>query len=154
MDESPKCYLVTSGSYSDYSVNAVFLTREEAEAYRLECIEACRRVGEVGEVRWHEWNDVAEMPLGRPSGERLRDQWHARIDLVSGRMLPPRPHLNPKGMAAPSLRSDPCPIRDRRHTHLLEVDRTSYVSQEHAEKLCVESRQEWLRLKATTEAKS
>lgn len=151
MTDHPKCYLVSCGSYSDYGVVAVFLTREEADEYSRELIESRRRPGEIGEPVFHEVNDVEEMPIGRPDGERLTPTYYAKINLLTGEVTTPTGwHKYPQTMAKPGQMTRDCHRRMRATD--VEVERTSYVSQAHAEKLCVESRQEWLRLKG--EAKS
>ena len=48
-----KVYLVTSGSYSDYSVVGVFSSRENAVEF----------MSRVGEGDYNNWNDVDEMDL-------------------------------------------------------------------------------------------
>lgn len=151
MIDAPKCYLVSSGSYSDYGINAVFLTRDEAEVYRLELIESNRRPDEVGTPR-HEVNDVEEMPLGRPDGKRLTASYHARINLLTGECEPlSNDAYSPFVMVPAGM------IRSEQQSKFLRADdvatiRTSFVSQEHAEKLCIEARQEWLRMNAATVA--
>lgn len=54
-----KIYAISSGSYSDYSVDAVFSTREKAEAYMA--------------AVHHDWNDVEEYELDPPEAEQLRE---------------------------------------------------------------------------------
>lgn len=143
-DDAPKCYLVTEGEYSDYSVVAVFLTRDEAERYVEDYKKTMRHPSCL--------NDIDEMPLGRPTDKVLVSVYHARINFLTGEMMPLHGWVSPAthAWAKPGQRSDAIQVKPRD----VEITRTSYVSQEHAEKLCVESRQEWLRLKATAEAKT
>lgn len=125
------CYLVTKGCYSDYTVVAVFLDEEEAESYR-------RDLEETGE----DVNDVETVPLGRPDDKVPTRCWYARIDCATGAIRPPRPYDREYKMAPPGARSDTCVVQAWQPS----IRRISYVSQDHANKLAVESRQRWLAL--------
>lgn len=68
-------YLVTSGSYSDYHVDAVFSTRELAEAFHAKHSKA------HGDT-----NDIEEMPLDDPErvAAQIRSYWHVWLDVENG----------------------------------------------------------------------
>lgn len=56
-------YLVTTGSYSDYSVEAVFSTKEKAEAYLAERQRRSTLVRELGGYSFTDYNDIESMLL-------------------------------------------------------------------------------------------
>lgn len=77
---SAKVYLVTTGTYSDYRVRAVFSSEMKAELYMEEV-----RAYEL----YAEWNDIKEYPLDGPR-EELPGAWRA-IVCEDGEM-PDRPY--------------------------------------------------------------
>lgn len=127
-------YLVTSGSYSDYSVDAAFSTEEKADAHVAD-LKKCGRY-DVG-VEEYEVDVLAE--------ETPRERFYARIDLDTGFV-----EVGSRGydMARPTARGvrfDPPSM----FSSLLnpgaerELVAYSYVSIAHAEKLAVEARQRY-----------
>lgn len=155
-DAVDKVYLVTSGSYSDYGVNAVFLDKAEAEQY----------AAELNKCAGHDDADVDEWDVGRPQdGKVLRQCWEARIDAKTGAM-PANEEFAPNFpgwmMASPNAKVDReydvahearCFMNPLSRSWGLPlqpciVRRVSFVSQEHANKLAIEARQEILRVAA------
>lgn len=121
-------YVVTSGSYSDYSIDAVFLDKDAAEKY----------VPEVSKSLWKHPVVIEEWIADAEAGKIVRKVFASDISLHTGA-------LQVISMGAelddPNARRDKVEFYER----TMEVRASSYVSQEHADKLCVEYRQGWLR---------
>jgi uncharacterized protein (TIGR02996 family) len=140
-----KVWLCSSGSYSEYTVDAVFLSEAEAKEYdRLR-----------GQTTYSNVNEIEQMMIGRPAnGQLLRDRYISLIDLITGEITHDEPdkvmasagdHVNRSPTAAVQWIANPAGPRRRGGTNLCERI-SSYESQEHADKLAVEWRQEFLRL--------
>ena len=136
-----KVFLCSSGGYSDYGVDAVFLIRAEAEEFdRLRA-----------QTAYADVNDIREMSVGRPSDEEeLRDRWTSRIDIVTGNIEHDDPDrvMTAAGAAAanhPAARAAEW-VTGRGGGTPRQARICSHESQEHADKLAVEWRQEFLRL--------
>jgi hypothetical protein len=71
-----KVYIATSGSYSDYRIDQVFLNEEDARAYA-----ETQREGD-----WDEW-EVSEGPVERRT--RFRLTWHTDRPESAGRFSNP-----------------------------------------------------------------
>lgn len=124
-------WLLTEGTYSDYSVRAVFTDQVKAEAALAEYKKLS-----CDEVRLEEWDADVE------TTEVVRDYWESCIDLATGEIV--RRWEN-KIWADPHLRCVPCPRQELVRGRALTYEWwRSYVSQEHADKLAVESRQKFL----------
>ncbi len=128
-----KVYVVTSGQYSDYSVDAVFTDKLEAEVYVTECLTISKDV-----------NDIAEWETGRPSGEDvIVPLWRACICLGTGLIdFDPEPKPYWRG----------CRMQQNENLKFVKDFREesfailySSESLDHAKKLAVEFRQFWLR---------
>lgn len=124
-------YLVSTGSYSDYTVHAIFSTRELAEAY-------------CGAQPDRETDSmIEECVLDDAKGERFRERWRSVVDLDSGKMDRSGNSdwvlmkETDRGGCGVSLAYSP-----GKSGHSYGY---SFVSQEHADKLAVEARQLWLR---------
>ena len=126
-------YIVTSGSYSDYSIDAVFSTRGLADAY----VEELRKA--KGDAP-----DVEEWPLDEQAGAIAATIYGVRIFLTSGNV---EHRWQYRRMVQPNDRvvGDPCSFK--RALDVL-VEAHSAVSPEHALKVAAEKRQEILREKA------
>jgi hypothetical protein len=135
-------YVCTSGEYSDYGVDAVFLSRDEADGFVAD-----RTAAGLGT------NGVEEWAVGRPADATVKTPvWRSTIDLLNGKIE--RAKACVLTAAAVAQRAEPSYwepskydeslVRDgycRRH-HVVG----SFVSPEHADKLAAEFRQEFLRL--------
>jgi hypothetical protein len=129
-------YLVTSGEYSDYHIDAVFSTRELAETY----IEASKGMPYADYPQIEEWAVNAE------AGKVAREAWTANILLDTGEI---RGEAREKLLARPRARK----VEGRLYPWNPGISPTSYtalslVSAAHARKLAVEFRQAWLRKQA------
>ena len=130
-----KVWIYTEGSYSDYHVEAVFSTKEKADAYAAQC-------GEYGGV--DEW-DVDEF-----ADHVRRPWWVCEIDLETGDLVRARegsevisPHERGSEESGTGTSYDPTSynLRD-------VASGKSFVSKDHAMKLAVEARQAYLRKQA------
>jgi hypothetical protein len=121
-----KVYVVTAGSYSDYSIDSIFSTKELAEAY----------IAEGEKEPYASYNGVDEWEVDELAGNVLRQMWTAYITR-DGTL-----HTNreQKVMANPKARS-----RAQGLIGDWGFQGESFISQEHAMKLAVEARQKWLR---------
>lgn len=130
-----KIFIVTSGEYSDYGINAVFSSKEKAEAYFMGLPESSRGYSV------EEWDVDTESPLisgtrwivelridGSIAKELSYEVTHSGQDRGDGYTF--AAYLNPQFPA--------------KHTVGWFAGR-SYVSHEHALKLAVEQRQLALR---------
>ncbi len=121
----PTVYLVTSGEYSDYSVDGAFSTEglakefaAKAEGAQIEPWELDERCQDENCSYWSAELDLAtDLLLTRNSGTELADP-KTRVATVEHADYVCKAH--PEGYV---------------YSH-------SYVSQEHANKLCVEKKQE------------
>jgi len=112
-----KVYIVTRGCYSDYGIETVFSTRKLAELYQSELRDST--------------SDILEMEVDGEVGFVRRKCFYASIDLKTGDVVG---EYQDSRMASPTLRSQGDGVQV-----------CSFVSAEHARKLAVEKRQEWLR---------
>ena len=78
-----KVYVITSGEYSDYGIDAVFTDKSLAEEYadrnpsrRIETYEANKEVPEPAEVRWYYVNintkDTSRIGVGYEPNEKMQ----------------------------------------------------------------------------------
>jgi hypothetical protein len=129
-----KVYLVSSGSYDDYSVQGVFSTSEKAE-------EAMKLRPDM------DWNCVQEMEVDSTSefiedNHVFKTEYRASVRMISGDVATGKPRQVYKNIND----DQPCVlVIDRSGGHSDFVSVTSYESTEHAVKLAVEARQKWLR---------
>lgn len=118
-------YLVTSGEYSDYSINGVFSTEQLAEEFAAKI----------------EGGEVDPWELDERSQEENCPCWVALLDLAT-ELLSVRNQGSV--LCSPSKRVDTAihtNYKSKAHPKGYILSR-SYVSQEHADKLCVEKKQE------------
>ena len=125
-------FIVTAGEYSDYRIEGVFSSKPKAEAY----------VAEFRKERHYDHDiSIEEWGIDAEAGKVVRTVWNSLIEFQTGEIR----HNNPTtAIADPNQRfieESPPPWN---HPRMI---RQSFVSQEHADKLCVESRQKWLRMK-------
>ncbi|KKN19991.1 hypothetical protein LCGC14_0940090 [marine sediment metagenome] len=119
-------YLVTSGEYSGYQIDGVFSSELLAEEF----VERCRDI----------MRSIESWELDKRSQDRICPYWGAELDIATGII---------------NCRNNGCEIADPK-TRVAEVGHAdyvceahpegyicskSYVSQEHANKLCVEKKQ-------------
>jgi hypothetical protein len=128
-------YVVTSGSYSDYHTDALFSTKEKAQAW----IDIAS-YGKGGDYQIEEW------PLDEQVGVVWRTLHTATIYLDDGKIEDG--HSN-EVLAQPEVRTNPASHFPGNQRYREGCRVQSYVSQEHARKLAVEFRQEWLRKQVT-----
>jgi len=131
LDASMVLYVVTDGDYSDYHIEGVFSTAEEARDY-------------VSQFAYPP--SVEEWTLDELAGAVMGPVYSVQIDLVTGEIR--RQHEERK-----VRRPDgPCivhgPWYERGVPRLLRVE--SPVSTDHALKVAVERRQQWLRERSPT----
>ena len=126
-----KVWLYTEGSYSSYCVDAVFSTKEKADAYAAER-------GEDGAIE--EWD------IDQFAGYVRRPWWMCRIDRETGDVIERgkgteviSPHERGHVESHKSGRAYP------RKGWYDAITATSFVSEQHALKLAAEARQAHLR---------
>lgn len=128
-------YIVTSGSYSDYGIVAVFSTKEKAEAF----IEQRRQT----ECYDHDDNEIEEWTLDEESGKVARALFSCFLQAESGDVVHEQGRTE---LAPPTARGMGTTIMDcfykDRGVFKNVIKAESYVSAEHAKKLAVEARQQ------------
>lgn len=132
-----KVYVVSSGSYSDYTIRAIFIDKESADEYFHE-LKKC-----------HSDADIEEHKVGRPDKAIARPVWYAYISIGTGKITEYSGHR----MSEVELPDSPISeeintlidsyARNKKFHYDAQV--TSMKSQEHANKLAVELRQAVLR---------
>jgi hypothetical protein len=127
-------YVVTSGEYSDYRIEGTFSAREKAEAFLTAAFPGARR--DADDANIEEWT------LDEKEGVRLAPTHEVRIELASGQVTSYGGRMGRVGPGDRCRVDGPWP--GYRDTTYLNV--ASPVSEEHAVKVAVEKRQEWLRL--------
>jgi hypothetical protein len=161
-----KIFIVTNGTYSDYSIQAVFSDREKAEKYLAEL----KLINDDNA-------DIEEWDVDTTDELVAREYWSSKIDLTTGEFVveqyygcdedwqPPKKYYwgfpnqrvvdfhieNDQWNGSPFDRDGnerECywmkPPEDG-HSIITQQTLYSFVSQEHADKLAVEARQRWLR---------
>ena len=131
-------YVVTSGCYSDYHIDAVFSTKELAESYVAEC-DSCS---------YSDGADVEEFVIDEESTRRAVDKWLGEIECGTGSIgaIVKQRHFNyhddRSGVGSP---------HDRYSTKSSErvriISGHSWVSEDHCRQILTEARQAWLREK-------
>lgn len=128
MSKSPAIvYVVTSGEYSDYTIEGVFSTRELAEKFA---------------AQWGDCNDIAEWPLDKRKDESRKIVHQATIRADTGdvdKWFGKHSYLES---------SDNDIKRTFYYDRSNEIIGESSISPDHALKLAAEKRQEILRAKA------
>lgn len=123
-------FIVTTGDYSEYSIRAAFSTKELAEAYLEELLRA-----------EHGYGSIEEWPLNSDLPERAVFVWSVALNLETGEWI------RDGGDGGVELRR--AGFRGCRSFRANKWQKAvmgqSVVSAEHARKLAVEGRQEWLR---------
>jgi hypothetical protein len=137
-----KVYLVWSGEYSSKDVEGVFSTREAAEAF----------AAEVDKQDGSSY--VEEKDLDGRAGERVLPQWTTFIGCESGATTAPEVRCSLPSRAFPEAGTYRVDHRiiwgfARKYPQISDSEPVicarSDVSADHALKLAVEKRQEWLR---------
>jgi hypothetical protein len=133
-----EAYLVTKGSYSGYSVVAVFLNKSEAEEYH-----------QLMKKTDSETNDIEVYPIGAPTGQVLKQYWLACIRLADGALIDTYTNGEghwewvAEGQEEHDIYGSDYPLTNGFYPDDMYI--TSYKSQDHANKLAVEARQGVLR---------
>jgi hypothetical protein len=127
-------YIVTNGSYSDYHIEAVFSTKEAAEAWLAEAQESSGFYSDGPQIE--EW------PLDERAGEILRTGYRCGIRLDTGELYAEEEF---RGLAQPTARTGECREYPASVGFGGGYQANSYVSAAHARKLAIEYRQKWLR---------
>lgn len=132
-----KVFAVSSGSYSDYSVLAIFSTKANAEKYMANMrahSDSCYRASGL--------NDIEEYELDAALAETEYDRYSVGIMLDDGSIKesygPQKSWGIPK---ATSYIAEKVPCYENRGI----ARATSPKSLEHAKKVAIEARQKWLR---------
>ena len=128
-------YIVTDGTYSDYHIEAVFSELDKAEKYLAELKQMSN-----DDPRIEEW------PVDIDQNKIAKEYWRTTINLVTGKITEGN---NSMGWALPEQRvgngSDMNEIPYKGTGYVPDVYFVSFVSREHANKLAIEARQEFLR---------
>lgn len=138
-------FLVTSGSYSDYRIDAIFSTRKLADQFIKTKTNSPE--DEDGDRSYYsDFNNIQEWTIDDLANARWRKTWSAGILLDTGEIKElsrsngeefttnkQRGHIYQEAVAVPA------------YGHRLVTRTVSYVSAGHAEKLAIEARQNWLR---------
>ncbi len=125
-----KIYVVTGGSYSDYHIEAVFTTKELAEAFVNGHDKEKNAYGNDSDIEIEEW-DADVSPKGF-----FQKVWQVWLDIKTGNMS-----------NVPTFEFEVKP-RDYSDAHLNGADgiyAESVVSADHAIKIAAEERQRLLR---------
>ena len=145
-----KVYVVTSGQYSDYGIDAIFSTLDKANEY----VAFCRKVGQ-------DTNDVDEREVDEPHDRMHHQYWIATVHLPSSDIWDGKVSLGRKrrvkgqnvgpffraGTPERSEHEYDLPNQQNRKWFEDRMEVQSFVSQEHARKLAAEARQLFLRLR-------
>jgi hypothetical protein len=145
-------YVVTSGSYSDYGINAMFSTRELAQEYIDKAIAAKDADGEeynVSGVYWAGDAQIEEWSLDEQRDAAVTTKWRVGMLLDDG-SVPEGPYeqkefesVSKESVVEQYDANVPC------YSNRPIVRVISYKSAEHALKLAAEQRQKWLREKVS-----
>lgn len=132
-------YVVTSGSYSDYGIHAMFSTKKLAQEYIDKAKDS------ASYEYWAIKANIEEWKLDSESKAQTFDLWHVGLLLDDGSVVEPnRGSRSVFGVKCKSLVrqcGDKVPCYKMRPIVRVE----SSVSAEHAMKIAVEARQAWLR---------
>lgn len=134
-NEHPGVFVVTSGCYSDYSIEAVFSTREGAA-----------RLAET-----EPGFNIEEFHLDSDSGQIAVIPHHCRINLLDGTVLEEQPGdsvsvgVGERGRIEYYPQFRPSAVTPGEQEIYYVCEAVSYVDAAHAQKLAVEGRQAWLR---------
>lgn len=129
-----KIYIVTSGSYSDYSINAVFLDKEQADKY-------CDHANLI--------NDSASVEVfdegwpGEAAGMVAKRYYRAVVTVLTGELHSYSHEFYT--WARPEDKSWCMEFDCSADKIPYNIEVLSYVSEEHAKKVAVEKRQEIIR---------
>jgi hypothetical protein len=129
-------YVVTSGCYSDYSIEAIFSSKEKAEKYMADM---------KSFKGWTDFNAVSEWVLDEEAGKVVRMQWRAAINLSTGKL---ESEDSSMALNSPEARGAGKVFENQKYPQNSYAHGWSCVSAEHAAKLAVEARQEWLAKKS------
>jgi hypothetical protein len=129
-------FVVTSGDYSAYGINAMFTHRADAEEY----------------MKLIDGSDVEEWTLDEFAGGKVVTVFQSHIAMSDGKIS----EMNPTKVLDSALDHGKTKVNrtswaNQRGTFSQAVS-MSVVSQQHANKIVVEARQAWLREQAETPA--
>lgn len=150
MSEDKKVFLITSGTYSDYSVGAVFSTRELAEAY----------LADLKKINLNDDSLIEEWPLDSAGDASVKEYWVASIRIDNGDLVeemmwndgrrksgPYYDWARPNQRVRDWPNLDMYPVKDSLGIPAV-IQVSSFVSQEHANKVVIEKRQQIMARKA------
>ncbi len=131
-----KVYVVTQGQYSDFHIERMFSTLEKAEAF----------VGNGANLDEYDRYNIEEYDVDIPTEDRVLPHWTVRLVLESGRILD-APLSRPPyyGIRNPNAGCKVQLCEKSQYIQEAYICVTSTTSTEHAMKVAVEKRQEWLR---------
>lgn len=126
-------YVVTSGEYSDYSINAIFSTIEKAENYIAKGIEAGEFPNPI-ETNY-DIAKIEEYKLDSEDDIAVLDVWHSSLRIDNGEIfsIPTKDKVLSKTFRG----------RTRQINSIILAEST--VSEEHCLKIATEERQKILR---------
>jgi len=143
-----KVYIVTIGSYSDYSIDSVFSTVELAETYRSKLEVSGADCPQILEMELDELENISAV---------VKTVYHCCISLRDGEIWDgcakqPSDELwrveSKEIVKCTNQRSDTIYVREQTYGYgIPKIEVSSFVSLEHARKLAVEARQKWIREK-------
>ena len=139
-------YIVTSGCYSDYSIVAVFSSREKAQAYIDAASAAAKKSTDDSYVYvrgGNDFNDIEEWILDGGTSAKIHTLYHCSIFLDDGSCIE-KEKIETREFGTPKSESyvaSQVPIYGGRGV----VRAKSHKSAAHALKIAAEARQEWLR---------
>lgn len=142
----PTIYVVTAGSYSDYGIQAMFSTKELAQAYidaALAIENAQDEDSWCGNTYWVRDANIEEWPLDEEVGASGFTYWAVGMMADDGSVVEgPR-----KGTeyGRPQSRVEQCGNKVPAYSNRPIIRVRSVKSKDHALKLAAEARQKWLR---------
>lgn len=128
-------YVVTSGEYSYYGIVGIFSSQGKAEVFIKE---AKKQTNSNSDFRIEEWK------LDEREKDTVATFWTAILDIATGDIekRDPRAEFTPENERVKSVDVLDYVCEAHPKGHIISQ---SYVSSEHAVKLCVEKQQELLR---------
>ena len=128
-------YLVTSGSYSDYSIEGVFSSEDKAKAY----------VQQANAKSYSTDRSIEEWTVDENENLRCMEVWRCQLEAQSNyfKANPTMPTSRSQRVLWPEGKRSEIQMWGRGYEKV--IDTFSAVSPEHAVKLAIEKRQEWLR---------
>lgn len=143
-----KIYLVTSGCYSDYGINAAFSNREKAQAYIDAAKKAKASEGEdeyIGDCYWSSDANIEEWEIDGQASARVKKSWTVGMMAADGSIrekVSQRKTFTAEAKGSIQVCDPPC------YNGQAIIRAESFRSADHAIKMAAEKRQEILRARA------